>query len=306
MGNLHRKLTIKHLRLISVLGRELNMSKAAEILHTSLPGLSRSLAQIEQQLDLVLFDRTTRSMQLTNAGKSLYRYANIILYQLDQAEDELEGLAYGRLSIGIIPAFSSDVLAKAIHRIQSMELDVKIEIKTGEADDLFHQLIDGSLDVMLSHAQFSANLELVSIHELYQEESAIVCSPSNDLVKKASLSVADITSSPWILPKTDTPLRAVLNRSLFVDRPKMMGKIVDIEVDSYAQSLSILKDSAMLTILPKQLANWYEALGVVRQIQAPISLLKGPMCSITSKKASLSKEVMTFLDLINEQANGLS
>ncbi len=284
MPKLYRKVTLKHLKLISVLGKELNMSNAAEELHTSLPALSRSLAQLESQLELTLFDRTTRSIQLTSAGHSLLHYANAVLTQLEQAEEELKGLTHGKLSIGIIPAFDHELLAKSIHLLQGKHPEVRIDIRTKEGHELYEMLIDGSIDIMLSHAEFSADFEKANIRELYQERSTIVCCPNSSLAKSSNININKIISSAWILPKPSTPLRVVLNRSLFVDRPIVGDRVNDIETDSYEQSLALLKNSEMLTVIPSQLAIRLEKKREVYIIDNDVLLLKGPMCSITSKR----------------------
>ncbi|WP_432695008.1 LysR family transcriptional regulator [Marinobacterium sp. YM272] len=299
--DLDRKLTIKQLKLISVLGQALSMSRAAELLHVSPPALSRSLTQMEQALGLVLFERTTRSMKLTPAGQSLLRYANLILGQLDQAQEELEGLRYGssgKISIGVIPAFSPTLVGKAVRKLQSSMPGVKIDIQTEEANPLSQCLADGTIDIMLSHAEFSADMDALEIHELYQEESSIICDPNHPLTKKAKVTINDVVSSPWILPRTETPLRKVLNRTIFVDRPQVTGSLSDIETDRYLQSLALLHDSSMLTVIPRSQAITYEKLGIIKRLHAPVKLLKGPMCSITLKKLQLSEPTHRLLELL--------
>ncbi len=305
MGELYRKLTLKHLKLISTLGRELNITRASELLHTSPPGISRSLSQIEDSIGVSLFERTTRSMSLTPAGRSLFRYANIILYQLDQAQEELEGLSKGRqgkLSIGLLPAFSHDLVARAIHQLHEVNPEIKIDIRSAEPDELFQLLSDGAIDVMLSHAEFSADMENTHIHELYREESAIVCDPTNPLASRSKISALDIASSTWILPKPETALRKALNRALFVDRPVIAGNASDIEVDSYAQSLAIIARTNLLTVLPKQRALVYQKLGNIKILSTPITLLKGPMCCMTPKNITLTSSTQLFLDFLRESA----
>ncbi len=306
MAKLYRKVTLKHLKLISVLGQELNMSSAAEKLHTSLPALSRSLSQLEQQLNLTLFDRTTRSIELTSAGHSLLHYANTILSQLEQAEQELEGISRGKITIGIIPAFSPDLLATSIHQLRIDHPEIKIDIHTKEANELYQMLLDGSVDIMLSHAEFSADFEKSTIHELYQEASTIVCCPNSQLSKLTNIGIADIIASPWILPKPNIPLRVALNRTLFVDRPVNKERPNDIETDSYEQSLAILKNSEMLTVLPGQLASKLAQDNKVYIIQAKVPLLKGPMCFITSKKMQPNWVLEKFQEIIQSNSRGLS
>ncbi|MEZ5535587.1 MAG: LysR family transcriptional regulator [Thiolinea sp.] len=303
-GNLHRKLTLKQLQLVTVLGRELSLSKAAEFLHTSRPALSRSLNQMEEALGLVLFERTTRSMKMSSAGRSLFRYANSILAQLAQAQEELEGLrgsVRAEVRIGIIPAFSSYVLGAALEQTRAQVPDVAITIQTHETDVLYRLLSENSIDIMLSHAEFTADMSRVNIHELYQERSSIVCHPGHPLSKKAQVSARDVASWPWILPPPDTALRKVLNRTIFVDRPPVHDGMADIQADSYPLSLGILKhNTSVLMILPSRYAAVYEKLGIVKQVKAQFRLLKGPMCCFTAKDVEVSEATQVLIDSLQE------
>ncbi len=75
---------LRQLRYFTALARELNFSRAAEILHISQPTLSQQIAELEKELGGALFNRTRRSVSLTKAGKLLLENAEDMLYQIDQ------------------------------------------------------------------------------------------------------------------------------------------------------------------------------------------------------------------------------
>lgn len=302
---LTRNITIKQLRLMSVLGRELSIRRSAEILHTSQPALSRALSQLEEMVGAKLFDRTTRQMTLTSAGQSLLRHADRILTQLEQAQTELAGLKEGirgEVRIGTIPAFSSYVLGRALDQARSILPGVSFTIQTAETDRLFRDLADGNIDIMLSHAEFSSDLNIADIHELYQERSCIVCDPAHPLASSTKLHVSDIASWPWILTPPETALRKVLNRTVFVDRPSIKHDLTDIQVDAYPQALGILQNSLMLMALPNQYALVYERLGMIKRLHLPVNLLRGPMCCFTLKAAKLDHSCQVLLNSLRDAA----
>src|SRR5579875_990994 len=74
-----QSLTLRHLRLIEALGRELSLSRCAEALYTSQSAVSRGLAEIEAMLDAQLFERTTRKCSPTALGQNLIWHAEQIL-----------------------------------------------------------------------------------------------------------------------------------------------------------------------------------------------------------------------------------
>lgn len=130
---LRRSISLKHLRLVAVLGRELNLSRTAELLHTTQPALSRSLAQLEGLLETRLFDRTTKRVSLTAAGASLLQHADRILAELELAQQELVGIRggiAGEVRIGLLTTFSADLLAQAIARARGIVPDVLFVVQT--------------------------------------------------------------------------------------------------------------------------------------------------------------------------------
>jgi len=64
-------LTLRHLRIVQTIGRELSLSRAAEVMRTSQPAISRGLGEIEALLNVRLFDRSTRSVSPTAIGRNL-------------------------------------------------------------------------------------------------------------------------------------------------------------------------------------------------------------------------------------------
>ena len=91
------------LRYFLAVAREENISRAAEVLHITQPTLSRQLSQMEEELGVILFERGTRRIRLTDAGVLLRRRAEEIIGLIDKTEKELaeqEALIDGRVTIG--------------------------------------------------------------------------------------------------------------------------------------------------------------------------------------------------------------
>lgn len=102
------------LRYFLAVAREENISRAAEVLHITQPTLSRQLSQMEEELGVILFERGTRRIRLTDAGVLLRRRAEEIIGLIDKTEKELaeqEALIDGRVTIGCGETRSVNVLA---------------------------------------------------------------------------------------------------------------------------------------------------------------------------------------------------
>jgi LysR family transcriptional regulator, benzoate and cis,cis-muconate-responsive activator of ben and cat genes len=86
---------IRHLRYFIAVAQEANFSRAAEKLHISQPPLSQQIQKLEEDLGVVLIERGTRPVRLTEAGKFFYQQAQGLVDQFDQFLDKTQKMAQG-------------------------------------------------------------------------------------------------------------------------------------------------------------------------------------------------------------------
>lgn len=139
---------LRHLRCFLAVAEELHFGRAAEKLHIDQSPLSRTIKELEEELDIQLFTRTTRSTRLTFAGKAFLERVPRIFVALEQARDSAKSAAngfHGQLRIAlsdcITPSRLSALLAKC--RKEEPEIEARLfEVPlaqqiTGLHDDLY-------------------------------------------------------------------------------------------------------------------------------------------------------------------------
>src|SRR5258708_33619331 len=87
---------LRHLRYFLAVARQQNFSRAAEELHLAQPSLSQQIQQLEQELDVVLFDRSRRQIELTQAGDAFFQRARRLLEEVDDMREEVREVAGAR------------------------------------------------------------------------------------------------------------------------------------------------------------------------------------------------------------------
>jgi DNA-binding transcriptional LysR family regulator len=308
--NLQRMLTLKQLRLVSVLGRELNLSRCAEILHSTQPAASRALAQLEEQLQVILFQRTTKRMVPTVAGLSLIQHAHRVLAEIDLAEEDLLGLSGGvsaEMRVGVLAAFSPEVLARAMARSREILPEVLLITQMLPLEMLYEQLLDGRIDLMLAHAELRVDLNLVEVTPLYEEHSTILAGLGHRLHKKKKLSWVDLAQEAWVLPPPHTPLRPKIDRMLSVHRNgERLGQGPDVQTDSSLLALSLIGQTPMLWAIAHQQAKQFEATSQVKALRAPAKLLSGPMCCFRLREERLKTQQSIFMGCLKDSALSLA
>ena len=139
---------LRHLRYFLAVAKELHFARAAEKLHIEQSPLSRAIKELEEELGVVLFARTTRSTRLTRAGKLFLEHVRRVFKALEQARDSVKAAANGfhgqlrvALSDGITPSRLPALLALCRQEepeveIRFFEVPLSQQIK-GLHDDLY-------------------------------------------------------------------------------------------------------------------------------------------------------------------------
>ena len=305
-SSLQRHLSLRHLRLVAVLGQELNLSRTAQLLHTTQPAVSRSLAQLESLVGARLFDRTTKRISLTAAGASLMQHAARVLAELDLAAEELQGIRggiSGEVRVGLLGSFSADLLGLALTRAREIVPDVLFVVQSDNLAGLYEALLAGRVDLMLSHAELNVDLSAVDVRKLYVEHTRVLVRPGHPLARRKKVSADDLATLPWVLPPAATPLRPKLNRMLSVHR-KATHRPRDVQADSTALALSLVRHAGMAWAIASEYANAYEAQGLVKILRTETDLLSGPMCAFVLRSERPKAPTQVLLNCLTDAAAG--
>ena len=116
------QIELRHLRYFLAVADAAHFTRAAAKLHVTQPILSHQIRQLEDQLNLQLFDRVGRRVKLTAAGETLLPHARKVLSELDQAQaalGELHGLKQGLLRVGIVQTVNTCVIPEIVARFSA-------------------------------------------------------------------------------------------------------------------------------------------------------------------------------------------
>lgn len=122
---------LRHLRSFTVLADERHFGRAATRLHIAQPALSQQIKQLERELGISLFTRSTRRVEPTEAGLRFAEHARTVLGDVARAEADMEQLASGhagRVSVGFIGTATYDVLPKVARAVRRELPGVELEL----------------------------------------------------------------------------------------------------------------------------------------------------------------------------------
>jgi len=176
-----------------------NFSRAAERCNVAQPSISQQIMKLEQELGTPLFDRLSRSVVLTDAGRMLLPRANTILAELHDIKHVLSHETYdghGTLAVGFIPTVSPFVLPRAIKRFGERFPHATLVVHEDVTETLVQDLIDGKLDVGIT--SLPIHNRLIRTEELLTEPLVVASSREYDIVNWASIRVKALDDFPFI------------------------------------------------------------------------------------------------------------
>jgi DNA-binding transcriptional LysR family regulator len=190
---------LRQLRYFVTLGETLHFGRAAALLHISQPPLSRQIAALEESLGVMLFQRSSRQVELTVAGRHFHAQARRLLADLEQAVQGTRAVHRGeqgslRLDFTMAAAWSAlPPLIKAYRR-DFPQVEVQLgELLPRELDD---SLLAGRCDVGLAFPwQRPAGLEYLCVH---REPLCAVLPADHPLAQEETVAVADLAGEPFI------------------------------------------------------------------------------------------------------------
>ena len=144
---------LRHLRYFRAVAEELHFGRAAERLHIAQPPLSQQIRQLERELEVSLFTRSTRRVELTAAGEAYLKRAVAVLDAVDDAGQQARRIAHGvegHLTIGCVGSATYSVLPRLVRALRDELPHVEISIR-GEmlAPAQLDALRAGDVDIAL-------------------------------------------------------------------------------------------------------------------------------------------------------------
>jgi DNA-binding transcriptional LysR family regulator len=191
---------LRHLRYFLAVAEELHFHRAAERLHMQQPPLSQQIRQLEKELGVALFRRTTRSVALTEAGRALLEQARQILALVAEAPDVAVRASHGvtgRLAVGFTGTATYALLPAVAGAFRREFPDAVMEAQ-GEmlSPAQVDSLLSGRLDVCFGRIRL-AQPELEA-RVLREERLAVVLPATHRLAAQPSVRLEDLAGDPFV------------------------------------------------------------------------------------------------------------
>jgi DNA-binding transcriptional LysR family regulator len=265
------------------------------------------LAELEELLGARLFDRTTRRMSVTATGRSLAWHAGRILRDLAVAESDFVALTRGvtqSLHIGLLRGFSAQVLGSAVSLFQTRMPGVEIRFHEGLADELFHELSQNRVELVLSHADLPQRHPDVEVTRLYEERAVLITRQKHPLQSIRRVRLGKLGGHGWVLPPTGTTLRANLDKIL----PTQPGHSTSIvECVGLQFVVDIVQSTDLIAAVPGSSLDWIRGLTAeIQELRVVEPMPKWWVCAARQRSTTASVAELALLECLKDALTPLA
>ena len=270
-----------------------SFTRAAAYMEISQPSLSDGIRRLEAELDVRLFDRLGRSVELTDAGHAFVGPARQLLRDRDAVIESVagvRGLRSGTLDIVSLSTLAADPLGRLVGRFRAAYAGIVVHIAA--PDDL------GAVDAMVLDGRCELGLtelpprreELVSV-SLERQEIVAVCPPGTRLPVPGRLPVAKLRDMPLVTTPRGLSTRDLLDRALAAAG---VEPLIAVETSQREAIAPLVLAGAGTSFLPAGLAKSVGAQGaVVARLVPPLTRTVG----LVHRAAPLSPAARAFVEL---------
>jgi DNA-binding transcriptional LysR family regulator len=309
---------LRQLRYFTVLADELSFTRAAKRLHVSQPPLSFQIASLETELGARLFDRTSRSVVLSEAGKAFLPHAQAVLARLEEARNHVTRVAsglQGRVQLGLAGSHFLGPLPKFIRQFRLQRPAVEVVLHEMKPSDHLQALRDGRLDLCVSRNPL--NDTQVSATLLWRDPVVVALPPGHRLASRRRLSLVDLRDEDFVFLRLDSsPFAARLFEACLWAgfAPRIAQHVVEVPA-----ALNLVAAGLGVALVPASMAQLRsDAVGICRLGPTPQPGAKGARPRATKapdingdvyvlwRTDHVAPAVAEFTNLLVEWAGGLA
>jgi LysR family transcriptional regulator, transcriptional activator of the cysJI operon len=276
-----------------------NFSKAAKALYMTQPAISQSIMQLEADLDIRLFNRTSRGVTLTKEGIELFDYVNSAINLIDAGEEkilEFKNLTAGELKIGVGDTISRYFLLPYLEKFHNCYPNINFKIVNGTTLELCSILKLGEIDIAICNFPIEDNnLEKQSLFEIQD----IFVAGDKYIKKVPNISTfQDILEHPIILLEPKSNSRNYIDKFMITKGIKIMP---EFELGSHDLLLEFSRINLGIACVTREFSKEYLDKGIIYEIKTKENIPKRSIGVCSLKNVPLSQASHRFLEIINDK-----
>lgn len=275
-----------------------NFTKAAEELGYSQSTVTVQIQQLEQELDVLLFERIGKNIRLTEQGQAFRHQAREILHAVEQLESSMKGTqqAKGFLRIGTVDSLCSNRLPAVLQEFRRHCPQIEVVVRTGFNEALFDMVQKNEVDLIYFLDVRHYRDEWIKVTEK-EEKAYFVAAADNPLTSQGTVSLTEILSQPLLLTEKGKSYRRCLEEEVAKEELELRPVLEMANTDVL---IKLVSDSEGLAYFPQFIVDKHIKDG--RLAAVPCELEAEPVWSqlVYHRDKLLTPQMKIFMDIMQK------
>ena len=269
-----------------------SFTQAAERLHLSQPAISKRITALEDQIGQSLFDRVGRTVNLTDAGRTLLPYARKALQDIEDARralSQLDGQVSGRLSIGTSHHIGLHRLPPVLGQFTRDYPQVDLDIHFMDSEIACQAVLAGKLELGIVTLPTQPLPQLQS-RLVWPDPLVVVTAPDHPLAGRSQVSLTQLAEHPAVLPDEATYTHRIVTGALQAEGVKPHVRLAT----NYLETLKMLAGIGLgWSVLPESMLD-----DTLARLNVPRLRLRRELGLVWHEKRTLSGGAQALMKLM--------
>ena len=293
-------MTLHQLKLFAAISKHRNVTKAAQILHTSQPSVSQQVGLLQDEIGRVLFKNNGHGIELTQAGYELLKKVEPILFQLEELKKDYSAKCCENQELDLVLAGSSgpvtSVLPSLMRRFKQNHPATRVSLRTGTSAEI-EELVE-THEVVIGVITNPTTSRLLHMEPFREEILSVFVRADHPLARKGGIAAAEFARLPLVVRGEGNP-RSRTEKLLNALREKGLKPNIYMRCESTDSVKSAVREGLLVGILYKDLLEPAVRLGVFKTLKVLGINLTGQSYIVYSKEKPLSSSAREFLELLH-------
>ncbi|TXL64123.1 LysR family transcriptional regulator [Zeimonas arvi] len=285
------------LKYFAEVARSGSLRHASEVFDIVPSAISRQIAQLEQQLGGILFERSSRGMALTEAGRVLLEHVDDTdrrIGSLRRRLDDLSELRRGTIRLAVVEAVTNDFLPRTLARFAERHPGIEFHVSVCGTGDIAERLASNAAEVALAFN--SPSRDDLLLRARIPQPLQLVCAPGHPLLAHRTLSMKQLDGVAAALPDRSFGIRRLIEQAEAAARVRLR---VALESDSLQLIKNVVASTSLVSFMPPMTFTRELASGSLAAIdlQGPV-FARASIDVLTARGHEISHAARRFLDFL--------
>ena len=301
------RMKLQDLHVLMTVVQAGSMGKAAQILNTTQPNISRSIGELEHALGVRLLDRHRQGIEPTEYGRALLDCGAAVFDDLRQGVKNIAFLAdptAGELRIGTTTFLAASFVSALVDRLSRRYPRIVFHLVTGYTETLHRELAERNVDLLIIRGSGPIADPRYDFEFLFDDSYVVAAGAQNQWVRRRRIEIAELVNELWVLPPPDSVIGSIVMdafRASGLDYPR-----VSVVTDCPHMRISLLATGRFVTIFPASAFRFLAKRSELKVLPVELPMARRPNGIVTLKNRALSPVAQLFIDCAREVAKPLA